>query len=124
MSESNPGKTITFISRTAPYGQEQPQLCLDMALASAVFDQQVNYVFLEDGVFQLLSSQNAESSNSKTIGNALETLDLYGIKNIFVDEISLSQRNLQQSDLIIDAKIVPRSTISELIDRSNTVFNL
>lgn len=124
MSNTNPGKTITIISRAAPYGQNQPQLCLDMALASAVFDQRVNYIFLEDGVLQLLSSQNAESINSKTIGNALETLGLYGIENIFVDEDSLTQRNLHQSDLIMDVKIVPRSTISELVDQSNTVFNL
>ncbi len=124
MSDSNTGNIITFISRTAPYGTNQPQLCLDMALASAVFEQQVNYIFLEDGVFQLLKSQNAERINSKTIGNALETLDLYGIENVFVDESSLNQRSIKQSDLIMDVKLVPRSTISELVDQSDTVFNL
>ena len=124
MSDSNPRNTITFISRSSPYGQNQAHLCLDMALASAVFDQQVNYVFLEDGVFQLLNSQNAESINSKTIGNAIETLDLYGIEKLFVDENSLSKRNIKQSDLILDVEVVARSKISELIDQSDTVFNL
>ncbi len=124
MSDSITRNIISFISRTAPYGTNQPQLCLDMALASAVFEQQVNYIFLEDGVFQLLKSQNAERINSKTIGNALETLDLYGIEKLFVDENSLSRRNIKRSDLILDVEIVARSKISELIDQSNTVFNL
>ncbi|MCH7815073.1 MAG: sulfurtransferase complex subunit TusC [Proteobacteria bacterium] len=124
MNNASNKKTITFISRQAPYGRNNSRLCLDMALASAVFEQQVNYVFLDDGVLQLVKDQNAESINSKTIGNALETLGLYGINDVCVDKKSLSRRNLQPTDLIIDVKMVDRSAIGELIRQSDCVFNL
>lgn len=117
-------KSITFISRAAPYGSNNPHLCLDMALACAVFEQDVNYVFLNDGVYQLLRNQKGASIESKTIGNALETLELYGIDSVCVDEESLSQRGLRVEDLVIDVKLLSRQAIATLLHRSDCVFNL
>lgn len=117
-------KSITFISRAAPYGSNNSQLCLDMALACAVFEQNVNYVFLDDGVYQLLSAQDATAIDSKTLVNALETLELYGIKNVCVDEDSLNQRNLDPKDLLTDIKLVSRQDIASLVNESDCVFNL
>jgi tRNA 2-thiouridine synthesizing protein C len=117
-------QTLTFISRLAPYGRNEPQLCLEMALAAAVFEQKVNYVFLDDGVFQLLTQQNAEHINSKTLANMLEAMDLYGIENVYVDEQSLEQRKLQAADLIIAATPLNRTSLTALIDQSDCVFNL
>ncbi|NQV70222.1 MAG: sulfurtransferase complex subunit TusC [Pseudohongiella sp.] len=117
-------KSITFISRSAPYGRDNSQLCLEMALACAVFEQNVNYVFLDDGVYQLVGAQNASAIDAKTLGNALETLELYGIENICVDEDSLNQRNLMAKDLLGEFKLVNRSLITALIRQSDCVFNL
>ena len=115
---------FTFVSRTAPYGSNRPHLCLDAALAAAVFEQKVNYVFMEDGVYQLLKHQDAEAINSKTLGNALETLDLYGIENVYVCEEALNERNLNSDDLVIAAKLINNDDLKSLLTESNTVFNL
>ncbi len=123
-NNSSNKKRITFISRAAPYGRDKAALCLDMALACAVFEQQVNYVFLEDGVYQLLKGQDATAINSKTLGNALETLELYGIDNICVDQKSLQQRGLSEADILAGIQLIDRESISELIKASDTVFNL
>ena len=117
-------KSITFISRAAPYGRNNSQLCLDMALACAVFEQNVNYVFLDDGVYQLVSAQDAAAIDSKTLANALETLELYGIENVCVDEDSLNRRNLDPKDLLANIKLVNRQDIASLINESDCVFNL
>lgn len=117
-------KTITFLSRCAPYGNNRPLLCLEMALASAAFDQQVNYVFLDDGVYQLLKTQNAAIIGQKTIGNALEALKLYGIENAIVDRESLDKRSIMVSDLVIPVTIYSRQQITSLIHKSQAVFNL
>lgn len=117
-------KRITFISRAAPYGQNKANLCLDMALACAVFEQQVNYVFLEDGVYQLLKGQDASAINCKTLGNTLETLQLYGIENVSVDEESLQRRGISQTEILAGIKVLDRESISSLIKDSDTVFNL
>jgi len=117
-------KSITFLSRSAPYGHNNSQLCLDMALASAVFEQEVNYVFIDDGVYQLLKNQDASSIQTKTLGNALETLELYGIENVCVDEESLNSRNLNSHDLLAEFKLVNKEAIQSLIQQSDNVFNL
>lgn len=117
-------KSITFISRRAPYGENNARLALDMALASAVFGQNISYVFLQDGIYQLLKNQHADGINSKTLGKALETLDLYGIDEVCVDAESLAERDIQSSDLIIDVRLVSRVEIANLIDESDVVFNL
>lgn len=124
MASKTTNKAITFISRRAPYGDSNAQLCLEMALACAVFGQTVSYVFLADGVYQLLKHQDARGIDSKTLGKALETLELYGIENVCVDADSLSERGIQDSELVLDVKPVSRAHIVELIDQADTVFNL
>lgn len=117
-------KSITFISRSAPYGRSNSRLCLDMALACAVFEQNVNYVFLDDGVYQLLKGQDATAIDVKTLANALEALELYGIENVCVDKDSLIQRRLTTKDLLADIKPIDRQGIAALINKSDCVYNL
>lgn len=122
---TNPAaKNLTFISRRAPYGEHYPQLCLDMVLASAVFEQNINYVFMGDGIYQLLKGQDGASVMSKTLGKALEALELYGVETILVDKESLTQRGLTSNDLLIDVKLQSKAEIAQLIDISDAVFNL
>lgn len=117
-------KRITFISRTAPYGQNRANLCLDMALAAAVFEQDVSYVFLGEGVYQLLKGQDGAAIDSKTLGNALETLALYGIENVYVDIRCMEERSLSKDDLLPGLQFVDGDTLSRLLEESDTVFNL
>lgn len=121
---TKPKKMFTFISRQAPYGKDRAQLCLDAALAATVFEQKVNYVFSDDGVYQLLKHQNGDMIGSKTLGNALEALDLYGIEEIFVNEASLRQRNLHPEDLLIKTTPVTNIQLADLILKSDYVINL
>ena len=116
--------SITFISRSAPYGHNRATLCLDMALASAVFEQDVNYVFLDDGIYQLLKGQNGTAIQSKTLGNALETLALYGIEDVYADQQSLRERSIDIADLLPGIQLIDHGEISKLIEGSDTVFNL
>ncbi len=117
-------KSITFVSRSAPYGTHNAQLCLDMALACAVFEQEVNYVFLDDGVYQLKREQRAAAIKRKTLGNAIGALSLYGIENIMVDGASMQSRALQEADLVLPVTLVDRADISALLQASDVVFNL
>jgi tRNA 2-thiouridine synthesizing protein C len=122
---SKPQKSrITFISRAAPYGQNKANLCLDMALASAVFEQDVNYIFFGDGVYQILKGQDGSAIESKTLGNALETLVLYGIEKIYADSQSLQEREISESELLSGMQIVNSESIAQIIESSDAVFNL
>ncbi|MEX0963039.1 MAG: sulfurtransferase complex subunit TusC [Pseudohongiellaceae bacterium] len=123
-SKSPPRSSLTFVSRSAPYGRNRANLCLDMALAAAVFEQDVSYVFMGDGVYQLLKGQEGSAIGSKTLGNALETLSLYGIENVYADQQALQERGLKKSDLLSGLQTIDNDAIAKLIDSSDTVFNL
>lgn len=124
MSERAQRKVFLILSRQAPYGGYKAQQCLDIALASAVFEQDVIFAFLEDGVFQIILDQNPAAINSKPMGSALETLQLYGIEEVYVDQSSLDERHLSLTDLVIQAKPLDSDKLVELIDRADCVFSL
>ena len=127
MTEAS-SKTITFISQQSPYSNGRAQLCLDMVLACAVFEQNIQYVFRGDGVYQLVSGQNGKVIGSKTINKTLETLPLYGVSTISICEKSLTLRGLSINDLetgeglVVD--LVEEESIAKLLSSSNTVFCL
>lgn len=125
MIDKQPNKiSYTFISRTAPYGSNRAHLCLDAALAAAVFEQHVNYLFMDDGVYQLLANQDAEGISSKTLGRILETLDLYGIEDVLVLDSSLAERQLEATDLLMPVRVIEQAEAADLLTRSGCVINL
>ena len=123
-SEQPTRKVLTFISRHAPYGQGWAKASLDMVLSAAVFDQQVNYVFMDDGVQQLRRGQEPAAINARNLSAAFSALPLYDVSNIFVDADSLQRRGLTQDQLLIDTILCDTDKIAELIRHSDVVFNL
>ena len=97
---------------------------MDAALAAAVFEQEINFLFMDDGVFQLLQNQNAELITLKSIGNVLETFELYGIEQVLVDGSSLEKRCLTPTSLAIPVKILKAEELQRLIAKSDVVINL
>ena len=87
-------------------------------------DQKEDHLRLDLNLYQLLKHQDTDSINSKPFGNALETLDLYGIKNLYICANSMKERNLSAEDLVISAKLLSNGELKTILSDSNTVFNL
>ena len=117
-------KTFTFLARTAPYGNNRSSLLLDIALASSVFDQKSNYVFMDDGIYQLLKGQNADHIQAKTFGKAIEALSLYGIDDIYVLERSLKERCVSEKDLMLNPIVLNQNRLKLLIKNSRNLITL
>ena len=79
---------------------------------------------MDDGVYQLLKNQEADAINSKTLGNALETLDLYGIENVYVSTAAMEQRELVAEDLVVAVQSIGDEELKSILANSTTVFNL
>ena len=122
MSESR--KKLTFISRRAPYAEDYPRACLDMVMAAAVFEQDVSYLFLGDGVYQLLPEQQADAIRSKSLGAHLGALSLYGVEKLYVDGPALASRELDPEALAVPAEVLDQEALQELIADSDQVFVL
>jgi tRNA 2-thiouridine synthesizing protein C len=120
----NGKKIFTFISRRMPYGSEGSQVCLDLVLACSVYDRQVNYLFLGDGVYQLLKSQQSAGIDSKNLAASLTALEVYGVEKVFADGDSLRSRNLDTEDLVVPVEVIDADQLRSLIRTSDAVFNL
>ena len=117
-------KTFTFISRHGPYGSDNAHVCLELVLATAVFGQVVHYLFIDDGVYQLLKDQQADALSSKNLSANLQALALYGVEKVYVDRDSLEARNLTTDNLILPAELLNSEQSSALIRQADTVFSL
>jgi len=117
-------KTLTFIARQAPYGSSKPKACQDMVLSAAVFEQDINYVFMDDGVYQLLKHQKPDGIPAKNVSAALTALELYGVKNVFVDSDSLHERGLATEDLLVPVELCDTARLRDMIHASDMVFAL
>ncbi len=117
-------KKLLFISRSPPYGSDRARSLLDMSLAAAVFEQNIEMLFLDDGVYQLLRGQDGSAIGAKTLGNALEALELYGIERPGVSAAALAKRGLGAEDLAIAAEPLSPAEIRQRITDARAVFNL
>jgi tRNA 2-thiouridine synthesizing protein C len=95
-------KKILLVSRHAPYGSSTAREAIDVALAAAIYDQDIGILFMDDGVFQLLKDQQGIHINQKNIDSILPALTLYGIENIYVHQESLDNRTITTNELILD----------------------
>jgi len=117
-------QSISLIARRAPYGSGAARQTLDIAFAAAVFERPLNYIFLGDGVYQLLSKQDPEAIQNKPHGAALKTLELYGIDEVYVHRNSLIQRALSEDELVCKVTLIDDCTLKELVAESIHVINL
>ena len=117
-------KTVLFILQRAPYGNSATREALDAALAAAAFEQNVQILFTGDGIWNLLTEQDAGSINSKDTSKMLQALDYYDISEVFVDDISLQERGIVSTQLSIAASTIGGEKLKELIKTANCVIAL
>lgn len=117
-------KSFTLVSRQAPYGTDGAQICLELALAAAVYEQRVNYLFVEDGVYQLLGPQQPDAIASKNLLAALQALEVYGVDTVYVHRQSLESRGLAVTDLALEVELVDDEQVTRLVRAADMVFSL
>lgn len=89
-----PNRELLLVCRHSPYGSQLSRSALDIALAASVFERDLSVLFMDEGVWQLLSNQDAAAVDSKSIEKAIDSFPLYDLDSLYVDESSLTQRQL------------------------------
>lgn len=121
---NTPSKKILFISRHAPYGSSLAKDALDAVLASSAYDQQLSLLFMDDGVFQLLTNQTPNEIGQKSFSATLPVLPLYDIDSIYVHQESLAKRNITIDELAIEsAQIIDSSAICSLLAQQDQLLS-
>ena len=92
-------KKFVYMNRTAPYGTVYALESLEVVLIGAAFEQEVQLVFIDDGVYQLTKGQSTDGIGMKNFSKTYAALGDYDVNQIYVDEQSLKDRGLTMDDL-------------------------
>lgn len=115
-------KSFLFVSRRAAPGSALATEMLDAALIAASFDQHVHLAFLDDGVFQLVNGVCPPLLGQKDLAETLSDLADYDIEAVWVERESLAERGLKDTDLAINATVVDRARLTELMSGIEVVI--
>jgi tRNA 2-thiouridine synthesizing protein C len=113
-------KFLYLFNRQA-YGNSLAREALDMALATAAFDQDVSLVFCHDALYQLLITQNTANTESKAHIGVINALPLYDIENIYYLEEDRHDRNIDPQSIFKQAKPLARTELKNLLKTSECI---
>ncbi len=116
-------KKLLFVTRQPPYGNSLPREALDAVLAASAYEQDISYLFINDGVFQLCSSQGTATIGQKNLSATLQVLELYGVENIYACDDSLKVRGISLDSLCIDADILDGSAVKQLLKSQHQILS-
>lgn len=116
-------RRFLFLLRRPPQSGARVRETLDMILTTAAFEQPVTVLFLDDGVYSLKRGQDTRAAGLPAIAPAFETLALYDVQAIRVEQESLAERGLALTDLAIAAEPIARTDIAGLIAAHDIVVN-
>lgn len=112
-----------FIFSTTPYGDKQGLETLDALLISASFDNQVSVLFVDDGIFQLLSGQNVIPSGRKAYTKTFGALADFELNQIYIDRTSAKARGVDIGQLDIQAQMLDSLEVANMIAQQDRVFH-
>lgn len=113
-----------ILLQSAPYAGSLARSCLDLALSFAVFSQRPQLLFSGDAVLCLQGEQNAEAVGRKSLRKVIDSLPLYDIEHVYVDESSLNQLGLSPNDFPAFAVCVNSEQVRALINEASHVISL
>lgn len=108
-------KRYLFVMSRPPHSGSHLQETLDAILTAAAFDQRVSLVFIDDGVWQLKTLQQPGVLGLKDTLSILKAVEIYDVKDLYVEQESLAERALLSADLILPTIPIPRRDISALM---------
>ncbi|MDF2180507.1 sulfurtransferase complex subunit TusC [Neptuniibacter sp. CAU 1671] len=115
-------KSVLLVNRHPPYGSNMARDTLDVALTCGIFDLPISLLFLGDGLYQLLDSQNPKSIEQKSLQAMLSALPMYDIDQLYVCAEDLAERDLTPAALYAEVKVVDAARLPELFQQHSTVL--
>ena len=120
---NNAKKKLLFVLRKAPYGNSLAKEALDAVLATSVYEQDLSVIFMDDGIFQLLSTQNTDGIEEKNISRLLAAFPLYDINQLFVCAASLQARGIKKEHIAEGVKPLETHAIKQLFTEQDHLLS-
>ncbi len=119
-------KKFMYLNRKAPYGTIYALESLEVVLIGAAFEQEVNLVFIDDGVYQLKKNQSTGVNSGigmKDFSKTYRALEDYDINNLYVDQESMNARGLTEEDFIVPVQILATAQLRELMQQQDVILS-
>jgi tRNA 2-thiouridine synthesizing protein C len=118
----NNSQSYLILSCSSPYGGSQARAALDVALTAAAFEQDVKIVFMDEGVLQLLTDQDTETSGLKSVGKMIPALSLYAVNKVYVHKETLGIMGLNPDRLMNGVELIDNAELGNLMASSDQVM--
>ena len=116
---------ILFINRRAPHGTHYSKEQLQMAMVFGAFEQQVSLLFMDEGVYALADRQQTEAIGFENYARAYASLEkFYDIDRIYVEQSSLDQRGLSESELMVPVQRLDTAQIRQLLQDQDFILSV
>ena len=117
MSQS---RNVYLKMKTLP---EARKIVEDAALILASYEMQVSMVFIGDGVYQTLATQEPELVNHKDFVATFKALSFYDIDDIYISKSCVEQRHINHDSVFDTPQYVSFGQISNLIANADHVLS-
>ena len=108
-------KKFMHIIRRGPHGTIYTYEAVEMILIMAAFEQDITVVFIDDGVYSLVESQETEGIGIKGFVKTYKALDGYDVEKLYVDKTSMEERGLTPDDFIVDVEVKTSEELGKLM---------
>lgn len=116
-------KSVALINSKAPFSSSNGREALDVALIFGSYEYPISLFFQGDGVWQLISQQDATMISAKDYLKTFAALEFYDIEHIYVCEQSLTQRHIKVNDFHIDNVVVlTPQAMAEKLQQFSTIL--
>ncbi len=115
-------KKLLAIVGDTPYRDTHTFETIEAAMVGAVFDFSISILFIDDGVWALLDGQDAQSLGRRTIGKVISALPDYEVSDLYVCADSMRERDLEVSNLVLEAEPVSTEDQQSLIGEQDIVM--
>ena len=116
-------KKFMIVNRKAPYGTIYALESLEVVLIAATFDQDVSLVFIDDGVYELVKGQQTKGIGVKNFSPSYRALEDYDVEKLYVDQASLEQRGLTESDLLVPVAVLDAQQMGQLMAQQDVILS-
>lgn len=123
-NDSPKAKRFTLICRRPPYGSANAKELVDIALATAVFDQALSLLLMGDGVYQLLQGQDPSGIEQKNHEKLMQMLEIYGVERTIVQSSALKERGLKLEQLCEGVTAMENDEIAAHLETQDICINL
>lgn len=117
-------KSMLLVYRQSPWSGSGAREALDIALAGGAFDLPVSLLFLDDGVLQLATAQQAAAVQQKDLSANLRALPMFGVDELYVDQRSLDVRGLSTEAFDLPVTPLDDAALRTLLDRFDLLVTL